>query len=63
LSRKLTFVLGLVALSAAAAVAAGPAAAVDQQPKNGCMSPQQYSGAITSPQFTTSSSPQLSFQA
>ena len=58
--------LAAATLAASLAVALNPvtAAAVDQSSKNGCTSPQSYSGALTSPPFNTpSSSPTISFRA
>jgi hypothetical protein len=54
---------GTLVASLVVALAPGIAVAVDQSTKNGCTSPQAYSGAITSPPFTTGSIPALSFQA
>ena len=61
-------VRGLVAaVTCTAAVLTGAtvAQAVEQFSKNGCWSPEPYSGSLTSPVFTTASSgtPQLRFKA
>src|ERR671914_497702 len=45
---------GLVA-GVSVALTASPAVAVDQTAKNGCNSPESYSGTLTSPAFTTAS--------
>jgi hypothetical protein len=47
--------VAVATLVAAVAVALSPAtaAAVDQEPKNGCTSPEAYGGSLTSPPFNT----------
>ena len=62
---KQLITLGGVTLVASLAVGLvpGTAGAVDQTDKNGCTSPQAYSGAITSPIFDAPASPTISFQA
>ena len=61
-SRLRWFLCVPVAL-AAVLTAATLAYAVDQTPKNGCTSPQEYTGSITSPSFTSSLSPADEFGA
>jgi len=53
----------VLACAAVTAITAAPASAVDQTEKNGCTSPEPYSGSLVSPSFTTSSaSPTVSGQ-
>jgi len=69
-SRRPLLSVGAATLAASLAVALSPAtaAAVDQSPKNGCTSPQDYRGALTSPSFNSPSpvaqgaSPQVRFK-
>jgi hypothetical protein len=64
--RRKLITLGGAALisSLAVTLAPGIASAVDQTEKNGCSSPEVYSGALTSPSFTTpvSGTSQVRFQ-
>ncbi|MBA3263590.1 MAG: hypothetical protein H0T69_14185, partial [Thermoleophilaceae bacterium] len=53
--RRTATLLCLVVCVAATSVIATTAGAVDQTAKNGCESPQPYSGVLTSPLITTSS--------
>ena len=53
------WLLCVLAVLAAVLTAATYAYAVDQQPKNGCTSPQPYSGSLTTPAFTPGGGPEI----
>jgi len=61
--RRTATLLCVLACAAVTAATAAPAGAVDQTDKNGCTSPEPYSGSLVSPSFMTGSvSPTVSGQ-
>ena len=60
--RRTAVLVALAVCLAALAAMTTSAGAVDQDAKNGCWSPDAYSGALTSPPFTTGEAASIAFQ-